>query len=523
MIVFFTKEKSSFTEGQMMPLIELPVGQGGEKVELNDFQWWAPTDKWDAWLKAHPRDWKAESEDPEFDESVEELFESLVNDGTIDPYLVSFDEFYSLMEEEKAAEGGEISDEEASKRFTKFVFAYNKLVKEKKIELSISFDKLQVNSEYALILDLVGEGNQDIEQSRNAYKFKPINSSGKFIVGEINETLLTGPIPEGSSLGDTLIKVGKIVGRVALVGGLSIAGIALGVKALGSLSTRVGFFKILKKFIPGMKTAGKIGKNSWYFVKTLGGVVPFLKSAIPALKGAKTLATVTAAFKGAASAVGAARVAAGAAKATNPVGWIITAAMSAQQLYNWASDKQAPRLGEIEDEGIGAQNSFSPGTIPDGSAITICWTQEAGQGSVLASLGNILVTNDTRTTMSLIKIGNFNDKALFYLVNIHSEMYDKILKENPSIFLSFSTSKTFNGAGASLKSLIDNDDIEMEMIIPPGGKDAGAGGFFHGYCAWSEISEAFKNADDKMLTVPENAPEEKNTKFILTIKRKSQH
>jgi hypothetical protein len=48
----------------------------------------------------------------------------------------------------------------------------------------------------------------------------------------------------------------------------------------------------------------------------------------------------------------------------------------------------------------------------------------------------------------------------------------------------------------------------MEMIIPPGGKDAGAAAFFHGYCKWDEMDQAYKSSDDEMLVVPENAPKE---------------
>ena len=502
MIVFFQKDKSNFSDGQLLPLLEIPVNQDGQKVELNDFQWWAPTDKWEQWLKSHPRDWKAESEHPAFKGSVEDIFESLVDSGEIDPRVVSFSEFSSLMEEEgKEESGSEISDEEASKRFTKFVFAYNKLLKEGKIILNIDFGKLQANVDYALIMDLQGENGQDVEQSRNAYKFKPLpsTSSSKFVIGEIDETILTGKIPEDSSIADTLIKTGKLVGRIALGGTLAIAGIALGVKAATSISSRVGVTKFLGEILPGMKTVGSLANRSWYYVKTIGGVVPFIKGATYALRNGGSLTT---AAKFGSMAVGDARLAAGLARSTNPVGWIITGVMAGQQLYNWFSSNQAPRYGEIEDEGVDAHDSFAPGSIPDGSEITVCWTQEAGQSGILAAIGNALITNDTRTTMNLLKIGNFKGKALFYLINIHSEMYDKMLKENPTIFISFDQNVKFE------HGVFDNDNIEMEMIIPTGGKDAGAAAFFHGYCKWDEMDQAYKSADDEMLVVPENAPKE---------------
>lgn len=502
MVVFFPKDKSTFSDGQILPLLEIPIGQEGEKVELNDFQWWAPTPKWEQWLKSNPRDWKAESEHPAFKGSTKEIFEFLVDSGEIDPQVVSFAEFSSLMEEEgKEEAGSEISDEEASKRFTKFVFAYNKLLKEGKIILNISFEKLQANVEYALILDLQGENGQDVEHSRNAYKFKPLqsSSSSKFVIGEIDETILTGKIPEGSSIADTLIKTGKIIGRVALGGTLAIAGVAFGIKVATSLASRMRVAKVLGEVIPGMKTISTLGKSTWYFVKTLGGTVPFVKGAVTAIIGGKNLAR---AIKFGSLSANSARLAAGVGKGSNPVGWVITGVMAGQQLYNWFSDNQAPRYGEIEDEGVDAHDSFAPGSIPDGSEITVCWTQEAGQSGILAAIGNALITNDTRTTMNLLKIGNFKGKALFYLINIHSEMYDKMLKENPTIFIAFDQNAKFE------HGVFDNDDIEMEMIIPPGGKDAGAAAFFHGYCKWEEMDQAYKSSDDEMLVVPENAPKE---------------
>jgi hypothetical protein len=176
--------------------------------------------------------------------------------------------------------------------------------------------------------------------------------------------------------------------------------------------------------------------------------------------------------------------------------------MAVQQTYNWFSGNQAPRFGEIEDEGIDARDSFSPGSIPDGSEITICWTQEAGQSGLLAAIGNVLVTNDTRTTMNLLKMGNFNGKALFFLISIQSEMYDKMLKENPTIFVSFDENATFD------HGFTDNDEIFLELIIPAGGKDAGSAGFFHGYCKWSDLQQTYDSADSQFLSVPGNAPKE---------------
>lgn len=506
MIVFFQKENSEFTTGQVIPFFQLPIKQEGEKVELNDFQWWAPTPKWEQWLKANPREWKAESRDSTFGGTTQEIYESLVDSGEVDPLVVSFSEFSSLMEDE--GQEGEISEAEASKRYTKFVFAYNKLLKEGKIISNVSLEKLQPNVEYALMLDLQGENGQDLEQTRNAWKFKPLQSSSpsKFVIAEIDETILTGEISDETSVAEVLIKTGKIVGQVALGGVLALAGIAVALQVTKFILFRMGITKVLKGVLPGMKTAASIGKaassfgkGAFYFTTRLGGAVPFLSRATAAIARGKSLAV---AVRAGSQAANASRAAAAVAKGSNPIGWIITAVMSGQQAYNWFSGNQAPRYGEIEDEGVEARDSFSPGAIPDGSEITVCWTQEAGQGGVLAALQNVLVSNDTRTTMNLLKIGNFEGKALFYLIAIHSEMYSKMLEENPTIFVSFDQNVKFE------HGYLDNDDIEMEMIIPEGGKDAAASAFFHGYCKWEEIEQAYNGSDEVMLVVPENAPKE---------------
>ena len=513
MVVFFTKENSKFSRGQLVPFMEIPVNQEGEKVELNDFQWWAPTEKWDQWLKANPREWKAESENPIFKKSTREIFESLAEDGKIDPSVVSFSEFSSLMEEEVSA-GTEVSDEEAEKRFTKLVFAYNKLLNDGKIITSISFEDLETNIDYALFLDLQGEDGKDVEQTRNAYRFKPLPSSdsSKLVLGEFTETILTGPISDGASVSDVFIKTGEQVARVLVAGTFTIATIAIGLKTFTFLARRYRWARILGQVIPGFKAASYLGKNTWFVIKTIGGIRPFVKGLATSLRivrsvnragKLKTGINLARAIKFGSLSANSARLAAGVAKGSNPVGWILTAVSLGQQAINWFSSNQAPRYGEIEDEGIDAHKSFAPGSIPDGSEITVCWTQEAGQSSFLAALGNaLLVNDDTRTTMNLLKIGNFNGKAIFFLVSIQSEMYDKILKENPTIFVAFDGNATFD------HGVTDNDELELELIIPAGGKDAGSAGFFQGYCKWSDLQQSYDSADSQFLSVPGNAPKE---------------
>ena len=519
MVVIFKRDESDFSKGQLIPLVELPVGQEGEKLDLNDFQWWAPTDKWEGWLKANPREWQAESEEPIYKKSDEEIFESLTEEGIIDPSVVDFEEFSKLMEDENA-EGSTEATADDEKRYTKFVFAYNQLLKDGKIISDISLKKLGVGEEYALILDLQDENEKPIEQTRNAYKFKILASSeeSKLIIGEITESLLGGQIEEGTSLAENFIKVGKMIGGLAIRGVFTLGAVAVAAKVTVSLLGRVKWLKTLM----GIKNAKK-GWSIFKNIKTMGGIIPFTKAAVNVIrsgkvaanviKGAKAGKRLVDAGKGLTRLANAAKAGSAAAKGSNPIGWIITATMAVQQTYNWLSSKQAPRLGQIEDEGIEAHNKFSPGSIPDGSAITVCWTQEAGQSSISGALMSIIVANDTRTTMNLLKIGNFKGEALFYLISINSEMYSQMLKENPTIFLSFPETKTFNGSGGSWKTLVDNDDIVGKMIIPPGGADGGVSAFFQGYCGWDEIKKAFDDADDEMIRVSPNAPDEYSFHF----------
>ena len=96
-LIFLPKGGQGFSQGSIFPIMEIPVtGEGAEKTSLNDFQWWAPTDKWQQWLKKNPRDWKAES-NSYLDLTADQIFEMFDLRGS-DP-IISFDEFYSILEQ----------------------------------------------------------------------------------------------------------------------------------------------------------------------------------------------------------------------------------------------------------------------------------------------------------------------------------------------------------------------------------------------------------------------------------------
>jgi hypothetical protein len=208
-------------------------------------------------------------------------------------------------------------------------------------------------------------------------------------------------------------------------------------------------------------------------------------------------------------AVGSTALEAGGGIAASTVGWIAAAALpiaaTIQRLVNWTSDAQAPRLGQIEDEGW-ANDSFMPGTIPDGEAITICWTQDAGN----SWFEDILWNEDTRTTMDLVKLGNFKGRSIFLLVQINSKEYDAVLKSKEMILLSFEQNAKFE------RGYFDNDDLEFEMIaVEKGESNNITSTIFEGYCTWEEMEGAYRGADDSFVGVPENAPDEYSFHYKL--------
>lgn len=528
MRLLFLPKGAKTATGEKFPLMEVPLsGEGAEKTELNDFQWWAPTDKWQEWLKKNPRTWKAESEVFDRDEIYDMVLEFLTPGGESSS-VMGFDDFQEIFEdEENENSDSPISTEEANKRYTKLTFAYNKLNKEKKIKSPLDFSTVTPNNFLSIFLDLSDEKGNVVPESRNAYKLKvfPTSESSKFYMAQLTETALTGPIPEDQPIQVTFKQAASIAGQVVVSGGLAIIGISFVISTIKYVAASKNFSRVMKGIIPGyMKAIGKgIGsvfspisrlfKGAKYFVTSIGGIRPFLFGAKTAaatasgfFKELRATKNVISAFTAGRRAAVVARGGANVAKGSNPVGWAITALTVGQHMYNWFSSNQAPRFGEIEDDGIGAQNSFSPGSIPDGQNITVCWTQEAGSG-FLSFLASLVINNDTRTTMEIVKLGNFGGKAVFYLVDVHSESYKKLLQENSMILLFFNEGAKFE------HGVLDNDDLELEVLSIKDSSGLAGISFFQGYCSWDEFKSTFDGADDKALAVSENAPDEYSFHF----------
>ena len=164
------------------------------------------------------------------------------------------------------------------------------------------------------------------------------------------------------------------------------------------------------------------------------------------------------------------------------------------------SDKQAPRFSDVDDF---AKGEFKPSEIPVGKPITVCWTSDGGAGFWGGVLKVLTISkDDTRTTMNLVKVGDFNGRSIFILLDVHSKSMEQTIKENDLILLSFDNDDSFE------RGYLDNDDLEFNTIAIPDMKAFMISTSFVGYCGWSEMQEAYEKAPDVPFYVPENAPSE---------------
>lgn len=512
-------------EGNTFPLISLPVNEAGSPTELNDFQWWAYTDQWNQWLKKNPREWTAESEESQIDKA-EKIWEEIFNQPN--PYsqffnfqvssvlergkLSTFDQFAKIYEAEEADASG------ITKKFIKLGYAVESLAKAGTLKADLSLDDIREGEKIAIVVDFRDEAGKPIPESRQALRFAKIKDTSKLTIGLVDYSIPIGEIKDDP--GSLLKKVGEYAAAV-LVGGVAVGSLILVGQVAGGLASAWA----LKKAATGIysnfsksKSITQVVKSPgmWSKIKTFGssifgrgaasGVANAARVVLPSgayVQGGLAYNAAGVALRGAAST--SVKVAAGtlvSAEASNPVGWIIAAATAiastGQQLYNWMSDKQAPRFSDVDDF---AKGEFKPSQIPVGKPITICWTSDGGAGfwgGVLKVL--TLTKDDTRTTMDLVKIGDFGGKSIFILLDVHSKSLEQTLKENDLIMLSFDNDVIFE------RGYLDNDDLEFNTIAIPDMKAFMISTSFVGYCGWGDMQEAYNKAPDVPYYVPENAP-----------------
>ena len=514
-------------EGNTFPLISLPVNEEGSPTELNDFQWWAYTDQWNQWLKKNPREWTAESEESPVDKA-EKIWEEIFNQPN--PYsqffnfqvssvlekgkLSTFDQFAKIYEAEEADASG------ITKKFIKLGYAVESLAKAGILKADLSLDDIREGEKIAIVVDFRDEAGNPIPESRQALRFAKIKDTSKLTIGLVDYSIPIGEIKDDP--GSLLKKVGEYAAAV-LVGGVAVGSLILVGQVAGGLASAWALNKAVRGVYSNFSKSKSITQvvkspGMWSKVKTFGSSI-FGRGAsslasipnaarvvLPSgayVQGGIAYNAAGTALRGAAS--NSVKVAAGTllgGEASNPVGWIIAAATAiastGQQLYNWMSDKQAPRFSDVDDF---AKGEFNPSQIPVGKPITVCWTSDGGAGfwgGVLKVL--TLTKDDTRTTMDLVKIGDFGGKSIFILLDVHSKSLEQTLKENDLILLSFDNDVTFE------RGWRDNDDLEFNTIAIPDMKAFMISTSFVGYCGWGDMQEAYNKAPDVPFYVPENAP-----------------
>ena len=515
------------SEGSTFPIISLPVNEEGSPTELNDFQWWAYTDQWNQWLKKNPREWTAESQESPVDKA-EKIWEEIFNQPN--PYaqffnfqvssvlekgkLSTFDQFAKIYEAEEADASG------ITKKFIKLGYAIESLAKAGIMKADLSLDDIREGEKIAIVVDFRDEAGKPIPESRQALRFAKIKDTSKLTIGLVDYSIPIGEIKDDP--GSLLKKVGEYAAAV-LVGGVAVGSLILVGQVAGGLASAWALNKAVRGVYSNFSKSKSITQvvkspGMWSKVKTFGSSI-FGRGAsslasipnaarvvLPSgayVQGGIAYNAAGTALRGAAS--NSVKVAAGtlvSAEASNPVGWIIAAATAiastGQQLYNWMSDKQAPRFSDVDDF---AKGEFNPSQIPVGKPITVCWTSDGGAGfwgGVLKVL--TLTKDDTRTTMDLVKIGDFGGKSIFILLDVHSKSLEQTLKENDLILLSFDNDVTVE------RGYLDNDELIFNTIAIPDMKAFMISTSFVGYCGWGDMQEAYNKAPDVPFYVPENAP-----------------
>ena len=388
------------------------------------------------------------------------------------------------------------------------------------MKADLSLDDIREGEKIAIVVDFRDEAGNPIPESRQALRFAKIKDTSKLTIGLVDYSIPIGEIKDDP--GSLLKKVGEYAAAV-LVGGVAVGSLILVGQVAGGLASAWALNKAVRGVYSNFSKSKSITQvvkspGMWSKVKTFGSSI-FGRGAsslasipnaarvvLPSgayVQGGIAYNAAGTALRGAAS--NSVKVAAGTllgGEASNPVGWIIAAATAiastGQQLYNWMSDKQAPRFSDVDDF---AKGEFNPSQIPVGKPITVCWTSDGGAGfwgGVLKVL--TLTKDDTRTTMDLVKIGDFGGKSIFILLDVHSKSLEQTLKENDLILLSFDNDVTFE------RGWRDNDDLEFNTIAIPDMKAFMISTSFVGYCGWGDMQEAYNKAPDVPFYVPENAP-----------------
>ena len=523
----FTASQDPDSPGSVFPIISFPTSVEGTPTDLNDFQWWSYTDKWQQWLKKNPRSWTAEAESyfdagqslledlGDVEDFYRQFFDFQKNSIIKSGRISGFDDFLKVYEAEE-------NTGNSKERATKFMYAVEQLQKNGELKDTLQLDTLKEEEDYAIVFDPFDESGTPVSEGRQAIKFKKIKDTPKLVIGEMTYSIPLGVEPKTDAKA-YLLDVAEFTSKV-LTAGVGLSAVVVAAQVAGSAAASMFFLKKAKGIFKGTERVKSIAqKGTWESIKNFfgGGTslegktvkLPngvFVKDGVPYVKrGGKTIKLGGAvgknamnrakiklsgkvAGKGAAKA-GSKLLGRGVTKFLGPIGLGLAAVDIIQSSYNWFSSKQAPRYGEVDDF---ASKVFEPGKIQIGKPITVCWTNDAGGG-----WASYIFSTDTRTTMDLIKILEIDGLSYFMLIDVHSKELKKLVTENELVLLVFNENDKFE------HGVLDNDDLEFEMVALQNMDDYKMATSFVGYCEWNVMEKAYQEAPDKTYYVPEGAPE----------------
>jgi len=527
--------------GNNFPLMTIPLDMpNAQSTSFEDFQWWALSSDFQKWLKKNPRKWVAESNDLEkYEGSVSEYLKE--NYSFLDPLndvnesdVLSFEDFSRekmVFEDEKGD-----ADSAEYKEAIKFHFAYNSLKSKGKIVDSMTASDIKKGDDKAVFLLLEDPANgENMLETMKAYRmtgYIDVDGKSKIRLIDVSEMLPGGPIKDDEKAEDVIGKVVQDAAVIAAAGGVGLVLYSALKVAGGGLAARA-LLKTIQGFSPNAGKAaasaapsllGKIRAGGVKGIKSLWGGV----KDIATLKNTRALATRG--FKGAKAAYTLGKVGVGGAikafakgvtrggsklgsRAIPFVGEVLMIIDAVGSTWNWYSDNQAPRYGEVESF---AKNEMDPSKLPIGVPITVCWSQPAS--GALGTGISFLFSNETRTTAELIKIGDKNGESIFIMTQINSKEVQKSLASHDLTLISLDNSNVVNDQaeskdgvlaqiGTAIQRTFDNEDLDFKISHIDGINDIAAMFNFQGICDWSEFETAYQSAGDQLIVVDPNAPE----------------
>jgi hypothetical protein len=518
-----------YAKGNDFPMFTIPLKmEGATKQSMEDFQWWAYSSDFKKWLDKNPRQWVADSEDmTKYGDIAEIIRESLGGSGySMQKALREIEEAqgngrvskFSDFSSDKLYEGAEADAKAIGEKTTKLHFAYNKMEADGTLETEYVVKSQAPGKPKAVFLCLEDqETGANLMETLDAYKMSALeieNSNAKFRLFEIIDRKIGGPIPDdatGPSLAQDALNNGIRLGTYAVAG----TAIYAGAKYVGgALALRRGWkaIKFLRsgkeavdaaKSVSMLKTATNGIKGLWSAVSPMKAISFWGNIAKSGMRGARLVQSVGN-LKNAgvvAKSVGAvkgfftgAKVAAQGAKWSNPVGWALIGLNVVGSTWNWYSGKQAPRYGEVEDF---AKGSFDPKSIKIGVPITICWSQPAGGWGIAVSF---LWSNETRTTMELVKVADVDGKSIFILTQINAKEVQKQIADFDITLLAFDNSDVVD------RGWLDNEDLDFDMLSIR--KDLNALQNYQGSCDWEVFENEYREASGVLLVANPDAPDQ---------------